>query len=553
MKNSPIKNGSRSTALPLFRVSAPAALITSALTLAFSPSHVLAQRPLGVDVSSFQGSSVNWSSVKGSGVSFAWAKATEGTYFADSTFVGNVNNGKAAGVYIGAYDFARPDLDVAGTEENYFWSWAGDYIKTDGKTLMPMIDMETFNGHVGASSYSDWANQWCNAVKADASSAGVIVRPVIYFSACACELDSSVSSWISWIANYNGENAQSGSPWNICSSCNPWGGTAWNIWQCSSTATVSGISGAVDLDVFNGNSSGLVSTLVATPAVTWSSWSSMGGNCTSHPSSASFQANELDLYVRGTNNQIYARNWNGSTWTGWTGHGNLPSGVTVAGAPAASANGGVPGREDLYAIGSDGNCYHDWWATGSGWAGWQNLGHPTGVNFVGSPSATCWAAGRFDVVAVGSDKATYHNYWTASTGWAGWEDLGGSTTYEPTAVSAASNWLDLFVNGGGSVFHNYWHDGSGWTGWQQNVPNITTSYGYGASSRGSQRMDLFCNASGTVHHIWNNGNGWAANWNETHPGVTATSAPCATSWDANRVDVFVIGSDHACWHMAWHP
>src|SRR5262249_36807044 len=158
----------------------------------------------------------------------------------------------------------------------------------------------------------------------------------------------------------------------------------------------------------------------------------------------------------------------------------------------------------LYCIGSDGNCYHDWWATGSGWAGWQNLGAPSGVTFVGAPAATSWAAGRYDVIAVGNNKVTYHNYWTSSTGWAGWQSLGGSTPYDPTAVSAASNWLDVFVAGttAGTVFHQYWHDGGGWTGWLQDLPQISTSYGLGASSWGSQRIDLFANSGGTIHHTW---------------------------------------------------
>src|ERR1700729_3193989 len=50
-----------------------------------------AQRPLGVDVSSYQGS-ITWSSVKSDGVTFAWAKATEGTDVIDGDFVGNENN-----------------------------------------------------------------------------------------------------------------------------------------------------------------------------------------------------------------------------------------------------------------------------------------------------------------------------------------------------------------------------------------------------------------------------------------------------------------------------
>src|SRR5258708_10875881 len=104
-----------------------------------------AQRPYGIDVSSYQGS-INWSSVKSCGYIFAWTKATEGNYYQDADFVSNENNGKGAGVYMGAYHFARPDLNSPGTEASYYWSFAKSYVLADGKTLMPMLDFETFNG-----------------------------------------------------------------------------------------------------------------------------------------------------------------------------------------------------------------------------------------------------------------------------------------------------------------------------------------------------------------------------------------------------------------------
>jgi len=44
------------------------------------------------------------------GAQFAFAKATEGNYYHDSSFTYNMSNGKAAGMQMGAYDFARPDL-----------------------------------------------------------------------------------------------------------------------------------------------------------------------------------------------------------------------------------------------------------------------------------------------------------------------------------------------------------------------------------------------------------------------------------------------------------
>src|SRR5665213_3510558 len=133
------------------------ATIAAAILLAFEPGRALAQRPLGVDVSSYQGS-INWTSVKGAGITFAWAKATEGNYYQDVDYAGNMSNGKTAGVYMGAYHFARPDLNKASTEAGYFWSFAKGYIKGDGKSYQPMLDFETFNGVVGAANYADWVN-----------------------------------------------------------------------------------------------------------------------------------------------------------------------------------------------------------------------------------------------------------------------------------------------------------------------------------------------------------------------------------------------------------
>jgi GH25 family lysozyme M1 (1,4-beta-N-acetylmuramidase) len=237
------------------------------LAAALTASTAVAQRPLGIDVSSYQGSGINWGSVRGGGISFAWAKATEGTTFTDPDFGINQNNGKNAGVLMGAYHFARPNQDNPGSEAAHFWNVAHGFVLADGRTIMPMLDMEIFSGVIGASSYSDWANQWCNIIVGDANGQGVKVRPSIYTSSCsACNFNGSVSGWIPWLANYNGQSAFTGNPWNVCTSCEVWGPGVWDVWQCSSTASVPGVPGNVDLDVFNGNSSQMVSTLLVNVA-----------------------------------------------------------------------------------------------------------------------------------------------------------------------------------------------------------------------------------------------------------------------------------------------
>ena len=239
------------------------AILVAGLAMLAGPGRALAQRPLGVDVSSYQGS-INWSSAKGAGITFAWAKATEGTGYIDGYFTANQNNGKNAGVYMGAYHFPHPELNTPAAEAAYFWNVAGGYVKADGKTLMPMIDIEgnAFTGNVGASSISDWVNQWCADVVQDAANNGVIIKPVIYVSACnAGHFNSTVTQWYPWIADWSG-SSQSGTPWSTCGGDDVWG--TWVVWQYTDAASVSGISGNVDGDVFNGSAATLASTMLAT-------------------------------------------------------------------------------------------------------------------------------------------------------------------------------------------------------------------------------------------------------------------------------------------------
>lgn len=257
------------------------ALCASALAL--SAGKAQAQRPLGVDVSSYQGGSINWTSVKGDGVSFAWAKATEGLSINDADYSGNISRGKAAGVYMGSYNFVHPEANTPASEQNHFWSISGGNTLADGLTLMPMLDFEVFSGAVGASSYSAWANDWCADEVADAAASGVKLKPAIYTSAChACNFNSSIAQWGSDVADYNGENVYTGTPWSTCTGCEVWGSGVWNFWQVSSTGSISGISGNVDLDGFNGTASSLVSTQIATAAVSafyyWDPQGNTGGN-----------------------------------------------------------------------------------------------------------------------------------------------------------------------------------------------------------------------------------------------------------------------------------
>src|ERR1051326_3160412 len=208
------------------------AVLFTALGILLGIECARAQRPLGIDVSDYQGTSINWTSVKGAGYVFAWTKATEGAsgqYVSQASFTLNESNGKTAGVYMGAYHYAHPERNTPAAEASYFWSVAGNYIKTDGLTLVPMLDIEgsAFSGHVGANSLSEWINLWCSNIVQNAANAGTVTKPAIYISACnAGNLDGTVAQWPSDIANYGsvngGNNPQTGTPWSACAGNDVW-------------------------------------------------------------------------------------------------------------------------------------------------------------------------------------------------------------------------------------------------------------------------------------------------------------------------------------------
>ena len=235
--------------------------------------NLFAQRPLGCDVSGYQ-PSVNWTQVKTAGVTFCWSKATEGTSYVNLYFTAQEAGAKNAGIYVGAYHFARPSshpnitgANSADSEANFFWSTASNYVKGSGTYLVPMLDWEDTGATVAAgftvTQMSQWVNEWCNTVSNLARANGVTLKPIVYTGVWYSQpnstypgLNSTVTGWPSWIATYNGQNPQTGGP----SSSYPW--STWNVWQYNDTNTSIANWTGGDVDVFNGTTAGLGSLVI---------------------------------------------------------------------------------------------------------------------------------------------------------------------------------------------------------------------------------------------------------------------------------------------------
>lgn len=178
-----------------------------------------------VDVSSWQNTaSYNLSEFDG-----LIAKATEGCGYVDPMCDVHYQNAKAAGKLLGVYHFARPDLNSARKEAEFFVNNIKGYIKE----AILVLDWEPTGDH---KKNVAWAKEWLDCVYELTG-----VAPLIYMSASVIQMAdwSSISGTYGlWIAGYpnafNVPNPPLPTPADMPYSIGPW--AFWAIWQYSSSA-----------------------------------------------------------------------------------------------------------------------------------------------------------------------------------------------------------------------------------------------------------------------------------------------------------------------------
>lgn len=190
----------------------------------------------GIDVSDFQPDR-NWTAVAAGGMEFAISKATEGTGFFASTFPSNWINIKKAGLVRGAYHFARPNANTPTEEANFFLSQVLSVQELEEGDVL-CLDLEAGSGDL-----SDWALTWLKHVQDK-----VGFRPFLYGSPSflnehGCTGNADLAEYGLWLAHYGLPALPSPPP--------PWPFIA--MWQYTDNATVAGIGGPCDADIFTGS------------------------------------------------------------------------------------------------------------------------------------------------------------------------------------------------------------------------------------------------------------------------------------------------------------
>jgi lysozyme len=189
----------------------------------------------GIDVSIYQGT-IDWAKVKADGIVFAFIRVSDGLPPIDSKFQENWTGARAAGVVRGAYQFFRQDEDPV-AQADLLLDTMGPLEDDD---LPPVVDVESTDG-AGPAEIVANVRTWADRIRA-----GTGRRPIIYTGPSFWNVQAGGSAGVTdlylWLAH-----------WTTSCPDVPKGFTTWTFWQYSSTGTVSGISGAVDRDRFDGD------------------------------------------------------------------------------------------------------------------------------------------------------------------------------------------------------------------------------------------------------------------------------------------------------------
>jgi lysozyme len=189
----------------------------------------------GVDVSSSAGA-IDWNSVAGSGRSFAYARVSDGTTFVDPDFDQNYAGIAAAGMARGAYQFFEPAQDPVAQAKLLLQKIV---LPLQPGDLPPMLDLEVTGGQPAATIAAN-IESWVTTIRSSTGRSPVIyTSPFFWNSSVQATTFGTIPLWVS----------QTG----VSCPTLPDGWTSWMIWQYSFSGSVSGITGAVDLDEFNGS------------------------------------------------------------------------------------------------------------------------------------------------------------------------------------------------------------------------------------------------------------------------------------------------------------
>jgi hypothetical protein len=264
-------------------------------------------------------------------------------------------------------------------------------------------------------------------------------------------------------------------------------------------------------------------------------------------------------------------------WSEWSSLGSPPGSVAVTDQFTLGRN--QDGRQEVFAVGSDGNLWQIWQtAPNGGWSGWeQSKKLPKGIRHADRITVARNKDGRQELFAMGGDDALWHMRQVApNVGWTDWGSLGkprdsgfsdpphARDLSEPVVQPNADGHLEVFSPGNGA-FCNRWQEvpnGTVWRheGWNEKPkPQPTVGITWLEAARNftgelRDHLEVFAfGDDGAFWHAWQIDQ--APNWSHWESlgspplGLrTADRLTIGTNQDG-RLEAFTIGADGAVWHI----
>ncbi|MER6619389.1 lysozyme [Streptomyces sp. NPDC000931] len=196
-------------------------------------------RTEGVDVSSHQGD-VAWTTLWNSGVRWAYAKATEGTYYTNPYHPQQYGGSYDVGMVRGAYHFGTPDTSGGAAQADYFVNRGGGW-SADGRTLPGVLDIE-WNPYGDAcygksqNAMVSWIRDFLDQYRYRTGRDAVIYTATSWWKQCTGNYAGFAATTPLWIARYASTVGELPAGWST-----------YTMWQYTSTGPTVG-----DHDLFNG-------------------------------------------------------------------------------------------------------------------------------------------------------------------------------------------------------------------------------------------------------------------------------------------------------------
>ena len=244
-----------------------------------------------------------------------------------------------------------------------------------------------------------------------------------------------------------------------------WVGTRQLAWRTLGGSAVSGPAAVRrndgTIDVFVLSSDGTYQHKAIDPSGSESAWTSIGGRFASAPAAILRLDGDgapgivIDIVGRGTDNAIWMQSWiltDGSR-TAW-----FSLGGDFKSSPALMSWFG-DGLE-VFARGSDDEVKRRYWNTRA-WSGWESLGGAADSGL----AATTWYDENFEVSYRGSDRNIYFNGWNG-TSWRGWTKLDAAVDSAPAMLSERPGQLMFFSRSGLQIVKRKYEDDAWDPGWE---------------------------------------------------------------------------------------